>query len=126
MVAFGIGTGLFLAPVMRTVMGTASPKRRGISSATMLLFFNLGLTLSLNVVLLTMSQTAPYSLISKILTSVDLSGISSSDINIFSLSLRNTYLWLAAINLGALLPLLIGGRQSKKNRSTIPQEDAIV
>jgi len=113
MILLGVGTGLFLAPIMRTIMDSAPINRRGISSATMLLFFNIGLTLSLNVALLVMSLTAPYSLISKILTSVNPGTIPASEIALFSASLKNTYLWLAVIDLLALVPLLMGGRRKR-------------
>jgi EmrB/QacA subfamily drug resistance transporter len=118
MIVFGFGTGLFLAPVMRTIMDSAPPNRRGISSATMFLFLNIGLTLSLNIALLAMSLTAPYPLISKILAEVNPSQISPSDIALFSASLKNTYLWLAAINAAAFVPLLIGSRSRKSGTKT--------
>ncbi len=110
MIIFGVGTGLFLAPTMRTIMDSAPLNRRGISSATMLLFFNIGLTVSLNLAMLVMSLTAPYPLITRILTSLNPGTISASDIAIFSASLKNTYLWLAAIDLMSLVPMLMGGR----------------
>ena len=115
MIIFGFGTGLFLAPIMRTIMDSAPPKRRGISSATMFLFFNIGLTLSLNVALLTMSLTAPYTLITQVITAIDPSKISASDIALFSASLKTTYLWLAIINLLALVPLSIIKRNKNFN-----------
>jgi EmrB/QacA subfamily drug resistance transporter len=123
MIIFGVGTGLFLAPIMRTIMDSAPPNRRGISSATMFLFFNIGLTLSLNIALLTMSLTAPYPLISKILAEVNPSNITPADIAIFSASLKNTYLWLAAIDSMAVVPLLIGGRNKKTGATKEPAKE---
>ena len=122
MIVFGVGTGLFLAPTMRTIMDSAPLNRRGISSATMLLFFNIGLTISLNLALLVMSLTAPYSLITEILTSVNPGTIPAADISLFSASLKNTYLWLAAIELVALVPLLFGGRHKTSTTRDISQE----
>jgi EmrB/QacA subfamily drug resistance transporter len=123
MIIFGVGTGLFLAPIMRTIMDSAPPNRRGISSATMFLFFNIGLTLSLNIALLTMSLTAPYPLISKILAEVNPNSITPADIAIFSASLKNTYLWLAAIDSMAVVPLLIGGRNKKTGATKEPAKE---
>jgi EmrB/QacA subfamily drug resistance transporter len=123
MIIFGVGTGLFLAPIMRTIMDSAPPNRRGISSATMFLFFNIGLTLSLNIALLTMSLTAPYPLISKILAEVNPSSITPADIALFSASLKNTYLWLAAIDSMAVVPLLIGGRNKKTGATREPAKE---
>jgi MFS family permease len=123
MIIFGVGTGLFLAPIMRTIMDSAPPNRRGISSAIMFLFFNIGLTLSLNIALLTMSLTAPYPLISKILAEVNPNNITPADIAIFSASLKNTYLWLAAIDSMAVVPLLIGGRNKKTGATKEPAKE---
>jgi MFS family permease len=121
MIILGLGTGLFLAPNIRTIMDSVPMNRRGIGSATMLLFFNLGLTLSLNVALLIMSLTAPYSLISRIISTVNPSSISPAEIAVFSDSLKNTYLWLAAINAAAIIPLLIRTK-AKKEQAIIPDE----
>jgi EmrB/QacA subfamily drug resistance transporter len=121
MIILGLGTGLFLAPNIRTIMDSVPMNRRGIGSATMLLFFNLGLTLSLNVALLIMSLTAPYSLISRIISTVNPSSISTAEIAVFSESLKNTYLWLAVINSLAIIPLLIRTKVEKTLKS-IPEE----
>ena len=120
MILLGLGTGLFLAPNIRTIMDSIPPKRRGIGSATMLLFFNMGLTLSLNVALLVMSLTAPYSLISKIISTINPANISPSEIAVFSESLKNTYLWLAVINSAAIVPLIM--RVKKKKLSSNEDE----
>jgi EmrB/QacA subfamily drug resistance transporter len=125
MIVLGLGTGLFLAPNIRTIMDSVPLKRRGIGSATMLLFFNLGLTLSLNVALLAMSLTAPYPLISKIISTVNPGNITPLEIALFSDSLKNTYLWLAVINSLAIFPLLISGNRKKsssQNEEEKPRE----
>jgi EmrB/QacA subfamily drug resistance transporter len=118
MIIFGLGTGLFVTPIMRTIMDSAPSNRRGISSATTFLFLNIGLTLSLNIAIFAMSLTAPYPLIAKVFAEASSSQISLSDIALFSASLKNTYLWLAVINVAALVPLLIGSRKRKSETNT--------
>jgi EmrB/QacA subfamily drug resistance transporter len=114
MILLGLGTGLFLAPNMRTIMSSVPPKRRGIGSATMLLFFNIGLTLSLNVALFAMAVEAPYSVISRVVSAVNPTNVSPTDLKIFSDSVQYAYLWLAVINSIALVPLLVRGRTKNK------------
>ena len=57
-----------------------------------------------------MSFTAPYNLITQILTAVNTQAISASDKALFLASLKNTYLAFAIVNTFALIPAAIGGR----------------
>ena len=110
MVLLGLGTGLFVAPNLRAVMSSVPTERHGIGSALFTLFLNIGLTVSLNFAVLIMSFTAPYNLITQILTAVNTQAISASDKMLFLASLKNTYLAFAVINTLAFVPAAIGGR----------------
>ena len=83
MVLLGLGTGLFVAPNLRAVMSSVPTERHGIGSALFALFLNIGLTVSLNFAVLIMSFTAPYNLITQILTAVNTQAISASDKALF-------------------------------------------
>ena len=83
MVLLGLGTGLFVAPNLRAVMSSVPTERHGIGSALFALFLNIGLTVSLNFAVLIMSFTAPYNLITQILTAVNTQAISASDKTLF-------------------------------------------
>jgi EmrB/QacA subfamily drug resistance transporter len=113
MVTLGVGTGLFVAPNLRAVMSSVPIERHGIGSALFTLFLNIGLTVSLNLAVLVMSFTAPYSLITQIITAVNPQSIPSGGIVLFLDSLKNTYFVFAIINGLALVPAIIGGRFRK-------------
>jgi MFS family permease len=116
MVLLGVGTGLFLAPNLRSVMGALPSQRRGIGSALVSLFLNIGLTLSLNLAILFMSLTAPYDIITKAISALNPASLSVADKAIFFSSLKNTYFALGVINALALIPsaLQIGRKRGQK------------
>ncbi len=110
MVLLGVGTGLFVAPNLRAVMSSVPVERHGIGSALFTLFLNIGLTVSLNLTVLIMSLTAPYNLITQIISSVNPAAIPAAGRTLFVDSLKNTYFAFAIINALALIPAIIGGR----------------
>jgi EmrB/QacA subfamily drug resistance transporter len=120
MVLLGIGTGLFVAPNLRGVMSSVPIERRGVGSALFTLFLNIGLTVSLNLTVLIMSLTAPYDLITQIISAVNPQSIPSSGIALFVDSLKNTYFAFAVINAIALIPAVIGGRTKKTDKIIAP------
>ncbi len=119
MVILGLGTGLFVAPNLRAVMSSVPIERRGVGSALFTLFLNIGLTISLNFAVLVMSFTAPYDLITQILSAVNPQTITAADKALFVASIRNTYLAFLIVNSLALIPAAIGGR-TKKTENTEP------
>ena len=114
MVLLGVGTGLFVAPNLRGVMSSVPMERRGVGSALFTLFLNIGLTISLNLTVLIMSLTAPYDLITRIISAVNPQAIPAAGIALFVDSLKNTYFAFAIINAIALIPAVIGGRTKKQ------------
>ena len=120
MVMLGVGTGLFVAPNLRAVMSSVPPERHGVGSALFILFLNIGLTVSLNLTVLIMSLTAPYDLITKIISAVDPQSISTAGRLLFIDSLKNTYFAFAIINALALIPAIIGGRIKRTDDSGEP------
>lgn len=107
MIFLGIGTGLFLAPNLRTIMASVPANRRGIGSALFTLFVNLGVTVSLNLAILVMSLTAPYDVITRIISAVNPLSISSGDRLLFVESLKNAYIAFGIINGLALVASLL-------------------
>jgi EmrB/QacA subfamily drug resistance transporter len=107
MVILGVGTGLFLAPNLRGVMGALPDQRRGIGSALVSLFLNIGLTVSLNFAILFMSFTAPYDLITRIISGLNPASLTVADKALFFSSVKNTYFALAVINALAIIPSLL-------------------
>jgi EmrB/QacA subfamily drug resistance transporter len=113
MILLGVGTGLFVAPNLRGVMSSVPPERHGIGSALFTLFLNIGLTVSLNLAVLVMSFTAPYDLITQIITAANPQSIPAEGIALFLASLKNTYFAFAIVNTLAIIPAAIGGRIKK-------------
>jgi EmrB/QacA subfamily drug resistance transporter len=107
MIIMGIGTGLFIAPNLRSVMSSMPDKRSGIGSALFALFVNLGLTLSLNIAILIMSLTAPYDVITRIISAVNPLSIPTADRLLFVESLKNTYIAFGIINTFAVVTSLL-------------------
>jgi EmrB/QacA subfamily drug resistance transporter len=128
MVIMGVGTGLFIAPNLRSVMGSVPEKRRGIGSALFTLFVNLGLTVSLNFAILIMSLTAPYEIITRIISAINPLLIPAADRLLFVESLRNTYLAFGIINIFAIVASLlqINFRAQAKKAGAHPVENVIV
>jgi EmrB/QacA subfamily drug resistance transporter len=107
MVLLCIGTGLFLAPNLRGVMGALPQDRRGIGSALVSLFLNIGLTISLNFVILFISFTAPYGVITNIISGLNPTAVTAADRMLFFASVKNTYFALGAMNAVAIFPSLL-------------------
>ena len=121
MVMLGIGTGLFLAPNLRGVMSAVPDNRRGIGSAMVTLFLNIGLAVSLNLAIIVMSLTSPYSLITRIIASINPVSITSADRLLFFESIKNTYLVTAIVNALAIpASFLQIRRRSTRQKSESP------
>jgi EmrB/QacA subfamily drug resistance transporter len=117
MVLLGVGTGLFVAPNLRAVMSSVPTERHGIGSALFTLFLNIGLTVSLNLTVVIMSLTAPYDLITQIISAVNPASIPAAGRALFVASLKNTYFAFAIINTIAIIPAAIGARVKKSEVS---------
>ncbi|MDV3276993.1 MAG: MFS transporter [Nitrososphaerales archaeon] len=111
LVICGFGMGLFSSPNMSSVMGSVPGPRRGVASGLRATFFNVGLTLSFNVVILVMTFFLPYSLITSIISSTNISSIASSARVLFADGLDKAYLVLAVVNTVAIIPSLLRGRR---------------
>jgi MFS family permease len=119
MIMLGAGTGLFVAPNLRAMLGAVPINRRGIGSALFTLFLNVGFTVSLNLAVIIMSLTVPYSLITSIISTVNAASITTADKLLFANGLRTTYLALGIINAVAIAPSLL-----QISRKPKPKEDA--
>ncbi|MDV3244214.1 MAG: MFS transporter [Nitrososphaerales archaeon] len=111
LVVGGAGMGLFASPNISSIMGSVPTARRGVASGVRATFFNVGLTLSFNVVILVLTFSLPYSLVTSIVSSTNVSGISASARALFAAGLDKVYLVLAAVNSVALVPSLLTGRR---------------
>jgi EmrB/QacA subfamily drug resistance transporter len=126
MVILGLGTGIFVAPNLRSIMSSVPTERHGIGSALFILFFNIGLTISLNFAILVMSFTAPYDLITRIISAVNPLSITAADKTLFFASLKNTYLAFAILNSLAIIPAIFGGRNTENPKIQKPSSEPLV
>ena len=108
MMLFGAAIGIFASPNMSSIMGAIPAERRGIGSALRATFFNVGFAVSLNLAILIISLTIPYALVTQIVAGYTTTLI--ADRELFLQSLKTTYLWLAALNIVAIVPSVLRGK----------------
>jgi EmrB/QacA subfamily drug resistance transporter len=107
----GIGLGLFSSPNMSSIMGSVPALRRGVASALRATFFNIGYTLSLNLVILVMAFTIPFSMITQIISSLNPTALTVAQRTAFSVAINHVYLLMAVVNTIAIGPSLLRGRR---------------
>ena len=117
----GAGMGLFTSPNMSSVMGSVPAQRRGVASALRATFFNVGFTLSFNIVILVLTFYLPYSLITQIIASQGSTIAIQTDKAVFSSALDNVFLVLTAINTVAIIPSLLRGKRLPIEEGEQPQ-----
>jgi len=110
LVVGGAGMGLFASPNMSSIMGSVPVRRRAVASALRATFFNVGYTLSLNLVILLMTFTIPLSQITQILTSLTPSTL-LVDRAAFATAIDHVYEVMAVVNLVAVVPNILRGRR---------------
>ncbi len=115
MMIFGTGLGIFASPNMSSIMGAVPSERRGIASAFRATFFNVGFVISLNLAILIMTFTIPYSQVSAIISAANPGALPASETDAFVAALRNAYLWMAVINSIAIVPSMLRGQRSRTN-----------
>jgi EmrB/QacA subfamily drug resistance transporter len=117
MALLGVGVGMFISPNISSIMGSVPAQRRGVASAFRATFFNVGFTISLNLAILIMTFTVPYAIVTNIISSTNSFVIPEPDKLLFAEGLKNTYLWLAALNTAAIPPSVLRGGRAKNNSS---------
>ena len=108
----GAGMGMFASPNISSIMGSVPPARRGVASALRATFFNVGVTVSFNVVVLVLTLTVPYAVVTGIISST---GPPATQLqrDLFAQGLQNVYVWLAVINTLAIFPSLLRGARPR-------------
>lgn len=120
----GAGMGLFNSPNISSIMGSVPAGERGVASGLRATFFNVGFTLSFNVVVLVLTLTVPYSLVTTIIASATPGTIAASQRDLFARGLQNVYLYLALVNTIAIVPSLLRGKRMKAEVS--PESESMV
>lgn len=123
MLLFGVGIGIFSSPNMSSIMSAIPAERRGIGSALRATFFNVGFAVSLNLAILVISFTVPYTLVTQIVGGYTTTLYAEKDL--FLHGLKATYLWLAVLNTVAIIPSVLRGKGPKIHRLDDPQKIVI-
>ncbi len=85
-----------------------------VGSALFTLFVNLGLTVSLNFAILVMSLTAPYDVITSVVSAVNPLSIPAADKLLFVQSLRNAYIAFGIVNALAIVASILQIRRKSQ------------
>ncbi len=112
---FGAAIGIFSSPNMSSIMSAVPIERRGIGSALRSTFFNVGFAVSLNLAILLISFTIPYTLVTQIASGYTTTLNVSAE---FLQGLKMTYLWLAGLNIVAIIPSVLRGKGTKNGSPT--------
>jgi EmrB/QacA subfamily drug resistance transporter len=107
----GAGMGLFSSPNMSSVMGSVPAKRRAVASALRGTFFNVGYTISVNLVILVMTLNLPLSSITQIISSMTPTALTLSQRVAFDVGINHVYFVMAVVNLVAIVPNLLRGKR---------------
>jgi hypothetical protein len=90
-------------------MGCVPPERRGIASAVRAVFFQTGSVISINLAILIMTLTVPYSIVSGVIA--EHAHMTSAETALFATGINHAYLWMAGINALAIIPSLLRGKR---------------
>ena len=107
----GAGLGLFASPNMSSVMGSVPAKRRAVASALRGTFFNVGYTISVNLVILVMTFNLPLSSITQVISSLTPTALTLSQRTAFDVGINHVYFVMAVVNLVAIVPNLLRGKR---------------
>jgi hypothetical protein len=113
MVLLGAATSIFLSPNASFSMKPIPAQRRGVAASVRSTFWNVGLTVSLNLAIWTMTLKVPYGIISQVVSTIGVLGTSLTDRVLFMSGLKTAYVWLAAINTCAIIPIVLGTRKKR-------------
>ena len=88
MILFGIGTSIFLAPNASFAMMSVPPQQRGVAASLRSTFWNVGLTVSLNLVLWIMTLSVPFTILTQVISSISPIAVSLTDCALFMEGLK--------------------------------------
>jgi EmrB/QacA subfamily drug resistance transporter len=108
MILFGVGVSVFLAPNASFGMSAVPSQRRGVAASIRSTFWNVGLTVSLNLIVWIMTFSVPYTVITHVISTITPLGTAFTDRTLFMDGLKSAYIWLAALNSVALVPSILG------------------
>ena len=108
---FGFGMALFASPNTSSIMGSVPAEKRGVASGIRMTLVQTGSVISVPFSLLLMTLVMPYTKLSQIVSSSQLS--SSNEVSIFLRAINHACLILGIIVLIAIIPSMLIGQREK-------------
>lgn len=113
LVLLGAGFGLFNSPNTSAIMSAIPPNERGMGAGMRSTFYNVGFSLSQNLVILIMTISLPYAIVTGVISSGGVTATSSGvSIGLFAQGIRDVFLVFSSLNTVAILPSVL--REKKK------------
>lgn len=103
MLLLGCGAGLFVTPNASSIMTSAPPERRGVTSSMRTVSFNVGFALSLNLCILVMTRFIPYDLASRLIAAGEVTNPDIGEISVLAKALSETFKVQSLIMASAML-----------------------
>lgn len=108
MVLAGLGSGLFVAPNVSSIMSSVPVNRRGVASGMSSTLVNTGILLSLSLVFALLASSVPLAVLQSVFAGFP-SSPTSLNIALFTRALRRTFLIMAALSFLAAIPSSLRG-----------------
>ncbi|MBI2184960.1 MAG: MFS transporter [Thaumarchaeota archaeon] len=115
LILLGVGRGLFTSPNSSSIMGSIPPERRGIANGVRVTLNNTGNTLSIPLSLLFMTFAMPYDKLSTLMGNTQ--PIGSGELAMLTTALRYAFLFFGVITAIAIIPSLLRGPPTHKDRN---------
>jgi len=111
MVLAGIGSGMFVAPNIASIMNSVPPTRRGIASGMSSTLVSAGVLLSLGVSFAIMATSVPLQVLQAIFAGLPVPGGQAVDVALFMNAIHEIFIIMGIASFAAVLPSsLRGGR----------------
>ncbi len=115
LVLLGAGLGFFASPNASSIMGATPSRERGMMAGMRSTFFNVGSSLSQNLVILIMVTTIAYPVITAVISSGGTgAAVSQVEKELFAQAIRNVFVFFAVVNSIAIIPSSLRGRRKLK------------
>jgi MFS family permease len=111
MVLAGIGSGMFVAPNIASIMNSVPPTRRGIASGMSSTLVSAGVLLSLGVSFAIMATSVPLQVLQSIFAGLPVPGGQEVNVDLFMNAIHEIFIIMGIASFAAVLPSsLRGGR----------------
>ncbi|MDA4118329.1 MAG: MFS transporter [Thaumarchaeota archaeon] len=111
LILLGAGFGFFSSPNISAIMAAIPKNERGVGAGMRSTFFNIGFSLSQNLVILIMITTLPYAVVSGVISSGSAASPSPLQTGLFAQGIRNVFFVFGVLNSLAIIPSALRGKK---------------